>query len=308
MRTVRFHRHGGPDVLVAEDAPAPEVGPQDLLLEIAFAGVTLPVVRLIRDGNLPLPHTPGGDVVGRVVAVGADVRGWRIGQRAAGLAFTGAYAELAVVNTAFVFPVPDDVGDKAALALVRGGQVALGTLYAAGFRGDGSVLVTAAAGGVGHLTVQLVKILGADRVVAAVGSAAKADFVRGLGADDVVVYDGDWGEPVDLVLDGVGGDVFHRGLGAVKPFGRLVTYNGIGGTLDVNELRLRNQGVIGFSMARFATQLREVYDENLLRLWELTGAGKLRPAIHRTLPLGEAPEAHRILEARENLGRVLLAI
>jgi NADPH2:quinone reductase len=83
MRTVRFHHHGGPEVLVAEDMPTPDIGPQDLLVEVAFAGVTLPVVRLTRGGDVPLPHAPGGDVVGRVVAVGTDVRGWRIGQRAA---------------------------------------------------------------------------------------------------------------------------------------------------------------------------------------------------------------------------------
>jgi NADPH:quinone reductase-like Zn-dependent oxidoreductase len=75
----------------------------------------------------------------------------------------------------------------------------------------------------------------------------------------------------------------------------------------VNELRMRNRGVIGFSMAQFATRLREVYDRNLLRLWELAGSGKLRPAIHQTLPLDKASEVHRILESRENLGRVLLA-
>jgi NADPH:quinone reductase-like Zn-dependent oxidoreductase len=300
--------------LRVEDAPRPELGARDLLLEVVFAGVTLPVVRLTHGdpagGGVPLPHVPGGDVVGRVVAMGGDVRGWRLGQRAAGLAFTGAYAEFAAVNAAFVFAVPDGVGDETALALVRGGQVALGTLRAAGFESGDSVLVTAAAGGVGHLTVQLAKALGAGRVVAAVGSAAKTEFLRGLGADDVVVYDGsaaDWGEPVDIALDGVGGDVFRRSLQAVKPFGRLVAYNGVGGTVDVNALRMENKTVIGFSMAQFATQKRDRYEQNRGLLWELAASGELRPAIHLTLPLEGAAEAHRVIESRENLGRVLLS-
>jgi NADPH:quinone reductase-like Zn-dependent oxidoreductase len=306
VRTVRFHGYGGPEALQVERVSRPEPGPDELLLEVTFAGVTLPVVRLTRGGP-SLPHAPGGDVVGRVVGMGANLRGWRIGQRAAGMAFSGAYAEFALVNAGFAAPVPDDVSDEAALALVRGGQVALGTLHVAGVRPGDSVLVTAAAGGVGHLTVQLAKLLGAGRVVAAVGSASKADFVRGLGADDVVVYAQDWGEPVDIALDGVGGDVFRQSLNAVKPFGRLITYNGVGGSLDVNELRMRNQGVIGFSMAQFAALQRDRYDEHRDELWKLTASGELSPVIHRTLPLDQAAEAHRLIEARENLGRVLLS-
>lgn len=307
MRAVRFHQHGGPDVLRLEDVPQPVLGADEVLLEVTRVGVTLPVVRLTRGGDVPLPHTHGGDVVGRVVALGDAVRGWRIGQRAAGLSFTGAYAELAVVKAGFAFPIPDDVTDEAAVALVRGGQVALATLHVSGLRPGDSVLVTAAAGGVGHLAVQLAKAMGAGRVVAAVGSAAKSDFVRGLGADEVVVYGTRSGEPVDVVLDGVGGEVFRQSLDAVKPFGRLVTYNGVGGTVDVNELRMRNKGVIGFSMAQFSVLHREHYDRNRQRLWEMAASKELLPAVHRILPLGQAAEAHRVIEARENLGRVLLA-
>lgn len=307
MRTVRFHGYGGPEVLRVERLPRPELGPDELLLEVTFAGVTLPVVRLTHGGP-SLPHAPGGDVVGRVVGMGINVRGWRVGQRAAGMAFSGAYAEFALVNAGFAVPVPDDVSDEAALALVRGGQVALGTLHIAAVRPGDSVLVTAAAGGVGHLTVQLAKLLGAGRVIAAVGSTSKADFVRELGADDVVFYSQDhWGEPVDIVLDGVGGDVFRQSLDAVKPFGRLITFNGVGGNVDVNELRMQSKGVIGFSMAQFATLRRDRYDEHRDKLWKLTAAGELRPAVHRTLPLDQAAEAHRLIEARENLGRVLLS-
>jgi NADPH2:quinone reductase len=309
MRTVCFDRFGGPEVLRIEDLQRPEPGAGELLVEVAFAGVTLPVVKLTR-GGVPLPHAPGGDVVGRVVSAGEGVGGELVGRRVACLAFSGAYAEFAVVNAGFAFPVPDDVEDEAALALVRGGQVALGTLHVAGVQPGDSVLVTAAAGGVGHLSVQLARTLGAGRVVAAVGSAAKADFARGLGADEVVLYDGsqdEWGDPVDVVLDGVGGEVFARGLRAVKPFGRLVSYNSVGGTADVNELRMHNKAVIGFSMAQFSTLRRERYDGHRLRLWELAASGELRPAVHRAYPLAEAGEAHRVIEARENLGRVLIS-
>lgn len=304
MRVVRFADRA----LRVEDVQRPEPGAGEVLVEVAFAGVTLPVVKLSRGSAAP--HLPGGDVVGRVVSVGEGVSEQLLGRRVAGLAFSGAYAELAVINASFAFPVPDDVGDEAALASVRGGQVALGTLHIAGVRPGDSVLVTAAAGGIGHLSVQLARTLGAERVVAAVGSAAKAGFARGLGADEVVLYDGsqdEWGEPVDVVLDGVGGDVFAPSLRALKPFGRLVSYNGVGGTADVNELRMHNKAVIGFSMAQFSTLRREQYDEHRRRLWALAASGELRPAVHRTFPLAEAGEAHHVIESRENLGRVLLA-
>jgi NADPH:quinone reductase-like Zn-dependent oxidoreductase len=311
MRTVRFREYGGPEVLRVEQVPRPEPGEGELLIEVDAVGVTLPVVRLTRgapDGTgVPLPHTPGGEVVGRVAAVGAGVTGWRVGQRAAGLAFSGAYAEYVAVSAAFMTAVPDEVDDHAALLLTRSGQVALGVLRAGGFDKGESVLVTAAAGGVGHLAVQLAVALGAGRVIAAVGGAGKFDFVRALGADHVVTYDqDDWGEPVDVVLDGVGGQVQAAGLRALAPLGRLVVYNGVGGQVDVNELRLHSKSVIGFAMAHLAARRRDVYDRHQRELWGLHATGRLRPVVHTALPFERAAEAHRILESRANQGKVVL--
>lgn len=174
MRAVRFHSYGGPDVLEVEEVPRPRPGAGELLVEVEVVGVTLPVVRLTRGGpegtGVALPHAPGGEIAGRIAAVGSDVTGWRVGQRVAALAFTGAYAEYAVVAAAFATAVPDDVPVEAAVTLVRGGQVALGTLHAAGLQSGESVLVTGAAGGVGHVAVQLARIVGAGRVVGAVAT------------------------------------------------------------------------------------------------------------------------------------------
>jgi NADPH:quinone reductase-like Zn-dependent oxidoreductase len=306
MRQVCFRAHGGPEVLQVEEAPRPEPGEGEVLVEVGAAGVTLPVVRLTRGPDVPLPHVPGGDVAGRVVAAGPGVTGVRIGERVAALAFTGAYAEFVVVPAAFVFPLPDKVDDAAAVVLVRGGQVALGALRAGAVRPGESVAVTGAAGGVGHLAVRLARELGAARVVAAVSDRDKAAFLHDLGADAVVAYDGDWGEPVDVVLDGVGGAVQAAGLRALAPLGRFVCYNAVGGVVDANELRARGQSLIGFAMRPFVAHRPEEYERHGRELWDLYARGRLTTAVHRTLPLEEAAEAHRIIERRENRGKVVL--
>jgi NADPH:quinone reductase-like Zn-dependent oxidoreductase len=123
--------------------------------------------------------------------------------------------------------IPDGVDDAVAIVVVRSGQVALGAARAASVTKGESVLVTAAAGAVGHMAVQLARALGAAQVIGAVGSPGKADFVRDMGADTVVTYDTDWGEPVDVVLDGVGGHVLQKGVEALAPFGRLVSFSAV---------------------------------------------------------------------------------
>jgi NADPH:quinone reductase len=197
----------------------------------------------------------------------------------------------------------------AALALVRGGQVASGALWAAGIHKGDRVLITAAAGGVGHLAVQLARSRGAGRVIGAVGSADKAAFVRGLGADEVIEYGeigGEIGGEVDVVLDSVGGAAQTRAINTLAPFGKLVSYGAAGAPVDVNELRLHARTVIGFAMAPFATRHPELYDRHRLELWDRYANGELIPAIHTTLALERAAEAHRIIESRRNQGKVIL--
>jgi NADPH:quinone reductase len=179
------------------------------------------------------------------------------------------------VPAGFATALPDAVSDEAAIVLVRSGQVALGALRAARVGPEDSVLVTAAAGGVGQIAVQLARTLGAGRVVGAVGSPAKTTFLQELGVDEVVIYDrpgATWDlEPVDVVLDGAGGDVCDSALGRLATFGRFVTYNGAGGRVDMNCLRMRSQTVIGFSMANLASMQRGIYEQRRRELMEMAG-------------------------------------
>lgn len=306
MRRVVFRRYGGPEVLEMDHAERPEPGEGQVLVEVDAIGVSLPIVRLSRGNSAELPHVPGGEVVGRVAAIGPNVTDFRLGQRVAGLAFSGAYAEFATVAAPFLALVPDGVDDAAAVSLVRGGQVALGTLRAAAMNPGESVLITAAAGAVGHLAIQLANAFGASRVVAAVSDASKTDFLRGIGAHEVIRYDQTASRPVDVVLDGAGGEAQNAALNQLAPFGRLVSFNAAGEKVDVNELRFHGRTIIGFAMAHLASRRPEVYARHRRELWDLHARGALKPAVHATLPLEEAAQAHRIMEARANLGKIVL--
>ncbi|MYT30279.1 MULTISPECIES: zinc-binding dehydrogenase [unclassified Streptomyces] len=311
MRRVRFHAYGGPEVLRLEEAEDPAPGPGELLVRTEAIGVSLPSVRRVRGdgkgGGDPLPGVLGGEIAGEVIALGPDVTDFAVGDRVTSITFTGSYCELALAPASLASRIPDGASAVEAVALVRGGHVALAALSTAAPAGGESVLITGAASGTGHLAVQLAKLQGVPRVVAAVGSPAKAEFLYGLGADEVVTYDQEsWGEPVDIVLDGVGGELLPRALAAVAPGGRLVFFNSGGGTVPAYELLAGSKTLTGLTMRRFATVHRERYARHREQLWELAGTGRLRAAVHAELPLADAAKAHEIIEARANLGKVVL--
>lgn len=303
MRRVRYESTGGP--LFLEQTPVPEPGPGELLVRCEAIGVTLPVVRKVTEAAEAVPL--GGEIAGRVVAVGAGVTRFGAGDRVTGLCFGHAYADYALLHEAMASPVPDTATATDAVALVRGGLVALGALEAAGPEPGAAALVTAAASGVGHLAVQLARARGAERVVGAVSDPAKADFVRSLGADEVVGYADDaWGAPVDYVLDAVGGGLLTPALAALGPGGRLVAYSSGGGTIRAYDLLVGAKSVVGFQMARIARERPELYERWRQELWKLFTEGSLRPAVHGEFALEEAAAAHAAIEARVNRGKVVL--
>ncbi|MCF3102606.1 zinc-binding dehydrogenase [Streptomyces roseoverticillatus] len=318
MRRVRYYENGGPEVLRLEETGVPAPGPGELLVRTEAVGVTLPVVRKVRGGGLPLPASLGGEVAGEIVATGPGVTGFAVGDRVTGLCFGDGYADHSVLQAAMASPVPEGATATDAVALVRCGLVARGAYAAARPAPGESVLVTGAASGAGHLAVQLAKELGGGRVVAAVSSAAaeaKAGFLRELGADHVITYDelahepadpDRWGGAVDIVLDAVGGELLSPAVAALAPGGRLVAYSSGGGTIEAYDLLVGAKSVIGFQMALIARHQQELMEQWRLELWELFAAGRLRPRVHAELPLEDAAKAHELIEARVNLGKVVL--
>lgn len=305
MRRVRYEHSGGPEVLFLEEAPVPAPGPGELLVRVEAVGVTLPVVRKVREPRDPIAL--GGEVAGAVVALGDGVTGYAPGDRVTGLVFGHGYADFALLHTAMASPVPAGASAVDAVALVRSGLVAYGALDAARPEPGESALVTAAASGVGHLAVRLAKLRGAARVVAAVSDPGKADFVRGLGADEVVTYEEEeWGEPVDYALDAVGGDLLAPAVASLAPHGRLVAYSSGGGTVAAYDLLVGAKSVIGFQMALIARGKPQLYEKWRRELWRLFADGELRPAVHAEFALEDAARAHEVIEARSNRGKVVL--
>ncbi|MEU6770693.1 zinc-binding dehydrogenase [Streptomyces sp. NPDC046759] len=303
MRRVRYESTGGP--LFLEEAPVPEPGPGELLVRCDAVGVTLPVVRKVTEAAEPIAL--GGEIAGEVVAAGDGVTRFRPGDRVTGLCFGHGYADYALLHEAMASPIPDGAGAVDAVALVRSGLVALGALEAARPAPGESVLVTAAASGAGHLAVQLARARGAGRVVGAVSDAGKADFVRSLGADDCVLYSDDsWGDPVDCVLDAVGGDLLTPALSALAPHGRLVAYSSGGGTIQAYDLLVGAKSVTGFQMALIARGRPDLYEQWRRELWRMFAEGTLAPAVHAEFALQDALKAHEVIEGRANLGKVVL--
>ncbi|MFB7721356.1 zinc-binding dehydrogenase [Nocardia sp. NPDC056100] len=297
MRKLRFS--GVPEQIAGAE-PVP--GPGQLLVRSELAGVGVGLVRMIASDTT---IDPGGEIAGVVVAVGSGIAPEWVGRRVAGVVFEGAYAEYVLAAPALVTEIPDGVVAADALAIVRGGLVALGALRAGRFGAGESIMITGAASGSGHLAVQLAKALGASRVAAAVSSAEKAEFVRECGADAVVTYDEPWTERVDVVLDGVGGELVQRGVEVLAPHGRLVAYSAGRGTVDANSLLADLKTVTGFSIGLLSRTRPDLIDSYRAELWKLLAAGLIRPR-HTVLPFEGIDAAIDLIATRRNLGRVMI--
>jgi NADPH2:quinone reductase len=316
MRAIVVERFGGPEVLrLVEDAPDPQVGPGSVLLHIDHAGVNFADTHQAEDSYLApvtLPLIPGAEAVGRLDD----------GRRVVALLPGGGYAERAAAPRAGCFPLPDAVDDGAALALVLQGTTAWHLLRTSARLSAGeTVVVMAAAGGVGTLAVQLARRFGAGRVVAVASSDEKLRLARDLGADATVASDTEdlagalkdacGGRP-DVILEMTGGPTTGVLLESLAPFGRLVVF-GMASRLptppvDVGRLMARSQGVVGFWLAHAlrdpARWLAPAMDELLAAVAD----GSLRCVVGGRYPLSDARRAHEDLRARRTVGKLLLDV
>lgn len=304
MRAVVLEATGGPEQLAVRDVPEPDAGEGQAIVDVRAAGINFADV-LVRLGRYPqMPELP--------TVLGNEVAGELDGARVFGFTRTegGGYAERVAVDRRWLLPLPANgsFAEGAAFPMAfLTAWIPLTQLVRIGF--GSRVLVTAAAGAVGTAALQLVRTLN-GRPVAAVGSEAKLELTRSLGAEEGVTYDALGGlEPVDAVLDLVGGDVFEATLGLLKPLGSAVAVGYAGGLWkDVSPARLvgRNIGVQGFYLGRLTALRPDVVEQALrdvLRLWE---GGVVRPVVGHELPLEEAAEAHRLIEERKTTGKVVL--
>jgi NADPH:quinone reductase len=328
MRAVVIDRFGGPEVLAAREIDIPALHPGDARVRLEFAGVNYIDVYM-RNGayarsatyETPLPMLIGMEGSGIIDAVGAGVEGFRPGQRVAWCIVRGAYADYAVVPASRLVPVPDDVPLDIACALMLQGSTAHYLTHSAGRLHAGDVCVVhAGAGGVGQLLIQLAKLRGAT-VIATAGTPPKAAIARARGADHTVLYrDVDFREAVlritngrgaDVVYDSVGRDTIHASIRSLRKRGLCVMFGASSGQVEaIAPLELAEAGSVYFTRPHLADYMRDA-TEIRARAQDLFGAlmgGSLRVTIDRVFPLREAATAHRMLEARESRGKLLLAL
>ena len=315
MRAVQVTRFGGPEVLELVDLPDPVPDGDLQLVEVDAAGVNYADTHQTEDSYLSrqtLPMVPGTEVVGRT----AD------GRRVVAFAATGGYAERTLAHAATTYEIPADLSDTAALALLVQGTTAWHLLRTSTHLAPGeSVVVHAAAGGVGSLAVQLARQWGAGRVIATASTPAKRDLALELGADVAIDPDPDGlrdrlreangGELVDVVLEMTGGPVFDASLAALAPLGRIAVFGMASRTpptpVEPGALMARSRTVAGFWLAH-CFRRPELVRGPLVELVEMVGAGRLRVLSAGRYALADARRAHEDMLARRTTGKVVLDV
>lgn len=320
MLAIRIHETGGAEKLRAEEIALPAPAAGEVRFRVEAAGLNF-IDTYKRSGlyPMPLPFVVGQEAAGVITAVGAGVADFRVGDRIATVAASGAYAQEAIAPVAQLVRIPAGVDSPVAAAVLLQGMTAhyLACDTWALKPGD-LALIHAAAGGTGLLLTQIAKLRGA-RVLATVGSAEKAALAREAGADEVCVYSHEnftdaarafsGGRGVDVVYDGVGRATFEGSLNSLRPRGMLVSFgNASGAVPPFAPLLLSQKGSLFFTrptLAHYTLTAAEL-SGRAGDLFNWIAAGSLRVRIGATFPLAQAADAHRALEGRATTGKVLL--
>ncbi|WP_040208757.1 quinone oxidoreductase family protein [Neobacillus jeddahensis] len=322
MRVVQLTEYGGPEVLRLVDLNRPSPTGREVLIEIKAIGVNYADTAR-REGKYvvptPLPFIPGAEIAGVVVEVGELVTKVKPGTRIVTLIESGGYADFAVADERSVIPIPEQVDYHTAVALPLQGLSAYHILKTMGrLEKNESVLIHAAAGGVGTIAVQLAKLFGAGKVIATASTAEKLALAREMGADVLINYtEANWeqqvldatgGKGVNVALEMVGGDVFNKTVKCLATFGRLVIFGAASGEQSrfyPSSLMARNQSVIGFFLPQIMRK-PELLQPSLVELFTFLGEGKLKLTIGGVFPLEEAEQVHTLLQSRKTQGKLIL--
>jgi NADPH2:quinone reductase len=331
MKAIRIHRYGPPESLVYEDVPIPQPGPGQVLIRNEAAGINFADIEQRRNNypfQPPLPHLLGAEFAGTVQEVGAGASTVAKGDRVFGFlsgAEPAAYAQYVVAAADAVYPLPRELGYAESTALLVQGVTAH-LLLRDGVRlapGE-TVLILAAAGGLGSMAVQLAKLRGARQVIGAASTPAKRQLVVNLGADVCIDYTRpQWsaevmeatdGRGVDAALVNVGGEAFTQSIASLAPFGRLSAYGGADKTSPVIDFdaefaagRLFGNQTLGFfSIYPYLSGDRREIASVVAELAEYVVNGRLKVELGAQLPLSQAAAAHRLIEDRHSTGKCVL--
>ncbi len=325
MRAIDPAAPGGPEVLTVVERPVPAPGENEVLIRVAAAGVNRPDI-LQRLGGYPppadAPSIPGLEVAGEIVAVGAGVDGVSLGQPVCALLAGGGYAEYAVAPEGQCLPVPAALSMVEAAAIPETLFTVWTNLFERAYATEGdTVLVHGGTSGIGTMAISLCGLFGID-IIVTVGSPAKAQAARDLGATHAIDYnDEDFvarvrqitgGRGVAAILDMVGGDYVPRNLQCLADDGRHVSIavqRGAMATVPVFEIMRRRLTLTGSTLRPRDVAFKSLVADELSRtVWPHVEAGRLKPVIDRTFTLEQAPDAHRRMEAGTHVGKIVLTM
>ena len=322
MNYIVVEETGGPEKLLWRERPDPTPGRGQVAVRVALTSVNFADIQARRGaGVTKTPFTPGLDGMGTVVAVGEGVKRVQPGDCVSVNPDDGSYAEVVLAREELVFPVDDKISDEAA-ASVTVLVTAWNILHmVARIQEDETVLIHAAAGGVGSVLVQMAKSFGAKRIFATAGSAEKLEVARGFGADVAIDYTRDdfakivadetGGKGPDVICDAIGGEVFTKGLGILAPFGRHVVYGQSGGShgaLTTDLLHRTNRAVLGYSSGHYRRNRPLKLGPSVEAAFALVAAGKVKILEGGRFALKDAGKAQDLVQSRASTGRVFLTI
>lgn len=325
MTAIGIRTPGGPEVLAPEERPVPQPGPTEVLVRVKAAGVNRPDV-MQRKGHYPppagAPDIPGLEIAGDVIAVGPDVTRWKIGDRICALVAGGGYAEYCVADESNALSIPKGFSYVEAAALPETFMTVWHNVFERGaLKAGESVLIHGGSSGIGTTAIMLAKQFGAKVFITA-GSAEKCEACRKLGADVAIDYtredfvavvkDATGKKGVNLILDMIGGDYVDRNFEAAAVEGRVVqiaTQKGTKVTVDLRRLMLKRLTHTGSTLrARPVADKAAIADALQTKVWPLLEAGKVKPVIDSTYPLGKASDAHARMETSLHIGKIMLEV
>ena len=323
MKAVICKEHGLPDKLeLVSDWPEPELGEQDVLIDVKAAGLNFPDVLMIQGKyqfQPDMPFVPGAEAASVISAVGDKVTRHKVGDKVISMGAAGAFCERIVANEFGVFPMPEGLSFEQA----AGVSITYFTSYyalkqRANIKEGETLLVLGAAGGVGTTAVELGKLMGA-KVIAAASSDEKLELCKKLGADEVINYSEDslkdkvkeltGGKGVDVVYDPVGGDFAEPAVRSMAWNGRYLVIGFASGPIPqipLNLTLLKGCSLVGVFWGRFSGEEPEVNLSNIAELWELFGRGKLNPVVTDVFPMAQYEDAFNCLIDRKARGKVIL--
>lgn len=322
IKAILVREFGEPEVLELVDVERPSPGPGEAVIEVRAIGVNYADTMRRRNQYVEaqdLPFIPGSEVAGVVAEVGEGVEGVVAGDQVVTLLGTGGYAEYAVTRAGNLIPIPDSLDFDEAAAIPLQGLTAYHCIKTSGaLKAGESVLIHAAAGGVGTLAVQMAKLLGAGTVIATASSEEKLELALSLGADVLINYtQDDWPERVreatggkgaDVILEMVGRDFPGKNLTCLATFGRMVVFGAASrdrGTIVPAALMRRCHAVVGFYLPQIMRR-RDLFAPSLREVLGWISTGDLKLTIGATYPLEDAARAHSDLESRRTTGKLIL--